>query len=314
MSIRHPIHHDKTMNCRLFINNDAGYLLNMHLYQEITDPQTGIIKFCSLSSGPELGPWHGLPVSTPYMTKDFLETKRSKALALETTFVYDFPDIFKVGLKEMWKNHVTKNKHVKIPTESEMFSCIELVLTKDESKVIERKRYPGENTIAMVAWKITLKTPECPEGRDIVVIANDITVNIGSFGPKEDMLFLRASELARKLKVPRIYLAANSGARIGIAKEVFANFKVAWEDPDDPERGFKYLYLTPEDFLAMTSKGQENVVHTQLIQDDNENRYKILDIIGAEDDIGVENLSGAGMIAGKCDLSILESFSSLYVQ
>lgn len=67
----------------------------------------------------------------------------------------------------------------------------------------------------MVAWKLCLKTPEYPEGRDIVVIANDITHKIGSFGPEEDLLFLRASEYARKHGLPRIYIAANSGARIG---------------------------------------------------------------------------------------------------
>lgn len=67
----------------------------------------------------------------------------------------------------------------------------------------------------MVAWKITLNTPEYPEGRDIVVIANDITFLIGSFGPKEDIVFNLASQLSRKLKIPRIYIAANSGARIG---------------------------------------------------------------------------------------------------
>ena len=34
-----------------------------------------------------------------------------------------------------------------------------------------------------------MKTPEFPEGRDIIVLANDITYMIGSFSPKEDMLF-----------------------------------------------------------------------------------------------------------------------------
>ena len=42
------------------------------------------------------------------MTKDYLETKRSKAIALETTFVYDYPDLFKVNLKEIWKEHISK--------------------------------------------------------------------------------------------------------------------------------------------------------------------------------------------------------------
>ena len=41
----------------------------------------------------------------------------------------------------------------------------------------------------MVAWNMTMKTPECPDGRDIVVIANDMTHKIGSFGPQEDLLF-----------------------------------------------------------------------------------------------------------------------------
>lgn len=86
----------------------------------------------------------------------------------------------------------------------------------------------------MVAWKMTLKTPEYPEGRDIIVIGNDITYKIGSFGPQEDVLFLRASELARAQGIPRIYVAANSGARIGLAEEIRHMFHVAWEDPDNP--------------------------------------------------------------------------------
>lgn len=88
--------------------------------------------------------------------------------------------------------------------------------------------------IGMVAWKMTLKTPEYPEGRDIIVIGNDITYRIGSFGPREDLLFLRASELARAEGIPRIYVAANSGARIGLAEEIRHMFHVAWEDPDNP--------------------------------------------------------------------------------
>ena len=32
-------------------------------------------------------------------------------------------------------------------------------------------------------------TPECPEGREVIIIANDITHLIGSFGPVEDQLF-----------------------------------------------------------------------------------------------------------------------------
>ncbi len=105
-------------------------------------------------------------------------------------------------MKEIWKNHqnASLDGSSAIPSDADMFQCVELVLSSDETKVIERKRYPGENTIAMVAWKMTMRTPECPQGRDVIDIANDITIGIGSFGPKEDLLFLRASELSRKLR------------------------------------------------------------------------------------------------------------------
>ena len=79
-----------------------------------------------------------------------------------------------------------------------------------------------------------MKTPEYPGGRDIIVICNDITHLIGSFGPQEDELFLRASELSRDEGLPRIFIAANSGARIGLADEVRGMFQVAWLDPTDP--------------------------------------------------------------------------------
>ena len=82
----------------------------------------------------------------------------------------------------------------------------------------------------MVAWRMTIKTPEFPDGREVIVIGNDITFMIGSFGPRDDILFQKASELARKLGLPRLYLSANSGARLGLAEEIKHLFRIAWED------------------------------------------------------------------------------------
>lgn len=96
--------------------------------------------------------------------------------------------------------------------------------------------------VGMVAFRMKMKTPEYPEGRDIVVICNDITHMIGSFGPQEDELFLKASELARAEGIPRIYIAANSGARIGLAEEIKHMFQVAWIDPADP---YKVTFASP---------------------------------------------------------------------
>lgn len=109
------------------------------------------------------------------------------------------------------------------------------------------------------------------------MIANDMTHNIGSFGPQEDLLFLRASQLSRKLGVPRLYVSSNSGARIGLAEEIKHLFRVAWVDKDDPDKGFKYLYLSPKDFKTVNSV---NSVHCELIEDEGESRYKILSIVG----------------------------------
>ena len=40
--------------------------------------------------------------------------------------------------------------------------------------------------------------------------------------------------MARSQGIPFIYVAANSGARIGLAEEVKHLFKVAWKDPEVP--------------------------------------------------------------------------------
>ena len=103
----------------------------------------------------------------------------------------------------------------------------------------------------MVAWRVTILTPEYPEGREIIIIANDITNQIGSFGPDEDKLFQQASALSRELGLPRVYIAANSGARIGLAEELKHLFKVAWVDETEPDKGFKYLYLSPTDYMKV---------------------------------------------------------------
>lgn len=40
---------------------------------------------------------------------------------------------------------------------------------------VEVNRAAGLNDVGMVAWLVTLSTPECPDGRQAIIIANDIT-------------------------------------------------------------------------------------------------------------------------------------------
>lgn len=43
----------------------------------------------------------------------------------------------------------------------------------------------------MVAWRLRMRTPEYPKGRDAILIANDITFDVGSFAVEEDLVFLK---------------------------------------------------------------------------------------------------------------------------
>lgn len=63
---------------------------------------------------------------------------------------------------------------------------------------------------------------------------------------------------------------------------------------------FRYLYLSPEDYAKVSS---QNSVRAILIEDEGESRYKLTDIIGKDDGLGVENLKYAGMIAGETSLA-----------
>ncbi|XP_048240447.1 acetyl-CoA carboxylase-like isoform X4 [Haliotis rufescens] len=278
---------------RLFLTNESGYYLDISLYREVTDPRTGQVMFQAY--GAMQGPLHGLLISTPYLTKDHLQLKRFQAQSMGTTYVYDFPEMFRQSLMKLWKEHYQRHHLPPRDMPTDALVSTELVLDS-HGNLCMQKRLPGENEIGMVAWKMTLKTPEFQEGRDIIVISNDMTHKIGSFGPQEDVLFKKASELSRKMGIPRIYLSANSGARIGLAEEIKHLFRVAWVDPKDPNKGFKYLYLRPDDFKKVSAM---NSVRAELIEDQGESRYKITDIIGKDDGLGVENLRGSGMIAGE---------------
>ncbi|XP_078193325.1 acetyl-CoA carboxylase 2 isoform X5 [Callithrix jacchus] len=270
---------------RLFITNESGYYLDISLYKEVTDPRSGNIMFHSF--GNKQGPQHGMLINTPYVTKDLLQAKRFQAQSLGTTYIYDFPEMFRQALFKLWGS---PDKYPK-----DILTYTELVLAS-QGQLVEMNRLPGGNEVGMVAFKMRFKTLEYPEGRDVIVIGNDITFRIGSFGPGEDLLYLRASEMARAEGIPKIYVAANSGARIGLAEEIKHMFHVAWVDPEDPHKGFKYLYLTPQDYTRISSL---NSVHCKHIEEGGESRYMITDIIGKDDGLGVENLRGSGTIAGE---------------
>ncbi|GAA5920490.1 hypothetical protein JCM1841_003513 [Sporobolomyces salmonicolor] len=271
---------------RAIIENVSGFVVKYEAYREVTTDKGQVIL---KSIGPQ-GAFHLQPVNFPYPTKEWLQPKRYKAHVVGTTYVYDFPDLFRQAIRKQWKA-------LGKTAPAEPLVAKELVL--DEfGQPQEVSRPPGTNNIGMVGWIYTVFTPEYPNGRRVVVIANDITFKIGSFGPDEDRYFFAVTELARKLGLPRIYLSANSGARLGIAEEILDIFSVAWIDAARPEKGFKYLYLTPEKLGGLKNKGEQSVI-TKKIEEDGEIRYQVTDIIGLQDGLGVESLKGSGLIAGE---------------
>jgi len=278
---------------RIFLTKDTDYYLDLSLYYEVTDKTTRRTSFKAYNPN-KPGPLNGMQTNTAYVTKDLLQAKRFKAQNMGTTYVYDFLKLLKRALNTVWEDWAKKaGWGVSIP--ETLVSATELVLD-NQGNLIEINRQHGSNNIAMVAWKITLYTPEYPQGRSVVWIANDITCSNGSFGPKEDLLYQRASELARNEGIPRIYISANSGARVGLAEEVRNLFKIAWVDDQNYQKGFKYVYVTPNDFKKLNATKSIVAEH---VEENGESRYKILDIIGKDDTFGANCLRWSGTIAGE---------------
>ncbi|KAH8898355.1 acetyl-CoA carboxylase [Thozetella sp. PMI_491] len=293
---------------RVIITNTSGYVIQVEIYAE-RKSEKGEWVFHSISGTSKIGSMHLLPVSSPYPTKNWLQPKRYKAHLMGTQYVYDFPELFRQAIQNSWAKTVQKHPAMadKQPQVGECIEYNELVLD-DHDNLAEVSREPGTNTCGMVGWLIKAFTPEYPRGRQFVVVANDITYQIGSFGPKEDNFFYKCTELARKLGIPRIYLSANSGARLGLANELMPAFNVAWNDPGRPEAGFKYLYLTEE-----RRKQFETEVITEEVVEDGEKRHKIVTIVGAEDGLGVECLRGSGLIAGATSRAYNDIFTCTLV-
>lgn len=284
---------------RAMINNVSGYVIKSELYVEVKN-SAGDWVFKSIGTP---GSMHLRPISTPYPAKESLQPKRYKAHLMGTTYVYDFPELFRQATLSQWKKYAP---NAKVP--DDFFQSTELILD-DSDEITEVSREAGTNVTGMVGFKVIAKTPEYPRGRQIIIVANDITFKIGSFGPQEDYFFNKVTELARKLGIPRIYLSANSGARIGVAEELIPLYQVAWNEEGNPDKGFQYLYLTDEGIEKLNKNGQSKSVVTEKVVENGETRNIIKAIIGAEDGLGVECLRGSGLIAGATSKAYKDIFT-----
>merc|ERR1719454_1194707 len=272
---------------RLVASSMAGQWLKTDGYLEYLDPVTGATQaYCSVGDDEAC-------FIEPYPVASSLATKRSIARRIGTTYAYDFLGLIEKALVQDWQAAIADGRASAIPAP---LLEVEELLLDDNGVLAPGSRVVGTNDVGMVGWSVVLKTPEYPEGRPLVIVANDCTVQSGSFGVQEDEFFDAVSKYARAAGIPRLHIASNSGARIGLAEELKPYFKVAWNDASNEAAGYKYLYLTPED-AAKFGGNDGGVFHGEEIVDEGEKRFKLDDIVGQTDGLGVENLRGSGMIA-----------------
>jgi acetyl-CoA carboxylase/biotin carboxylase 1 len=250
-----------------------------------------------------------------------VQKKRFQAHKLGTTYVYDFPVVFGRAILDAWKHYKQSDpssfnkildtlpeKQLKALANHDYHGFVqaremllddkteELTLCDDE-EILRRRANSAENDRGMIAWKMDLWTPDAPKGRSIVVIANDITYQMGSFSMREHQMYQKASEYSRLHKLPRVYIAANSGARIGFAMDIKKRLNVVWKDQNNPIE-VKYL--------SVDNDGENDPILEQVEHTLVDGNQRIDAVIGKENDIGVENLVGSGLIAGETSAAYKE--------
>lgn len=101
-----------------------------------------------MTYGNKQGPLHGLAISTPYLTKDFLQQKRFQAQQNSTTYAYDIPDMFRQTTERLWEEYAKARPAVDISfPKNVLVEVVELVLVDDVLKEITRS--PGENDVSL---------------------------------------------------------------------------------------------------------------------------------------------------------------------
>jgi len=101
---------------------------------------------------------------------------------------------------------------------------------------------------------------------------------------------------------------------VGLAEELKPYIKAKWTDPEDPCKGFDYLYLEQDAF----DKFPPGTVVARESKLDDQTIYILDAIIGeglksTAGGIGVENLRGSGLIAGETSRAYDEIFTLSYV-
>ncbi|CAL2038637.1 unnamed protein product [Caenorhabditis brenneri] len=224
------------------------------------------------------------------------DLRRSLARQNRTTYIYDFPLLFawaSADSERDWKSKVEFKEL--IVNEKQQLQII------TDSEELERRAAQCLNSCSVVAWLISLTLGK-NNTLDFVLIGNDVTHQVGSFAQPEHRLFEMASKLARERKIPRVNISCNSGARIGLARDVLDVLKVKLK-PNGHD--FDYLYI---------DASEKERIGDQMVYEEEEGVLKLLAVKGKKNEyIGVENLMGSGAIGGETSRAYREIPTYCYV-
>lgn len=236
----------------------------------------------------------------PYPNLSVKEVKRLQARSGNTTYFEDWPELLRLILRKDWTTmrHARHLRRTCVPATP--LYATRLYMGHDGRTLTTE--VPEKDSSGMAVWIVEYSPPSyhdpeslVAETRRFVMVANDITFQSGSFAVPEDMVFKAASGLARKERLPFVYISANSGARLGLVQEVKKRFLVALSEKGEID----YLYLTEADYNYLTDAKKISVAAECRVVG-TEKRFVLQGIVGAADDyIGVENLRGSGLVAGE---------------
>jgi acetyl/propionyl-CoA carboxylase alpha subunit/acetyl-CoA carboxylase carboxyltransferase component len=196
--------------------------------------------------------------------------KREICYKLNTTYIYDLIEKF---------NYKKKNQ---------------LILNENNDFIVTNDFI----TDSMIVFEIILKN-----NQKFILIANDITINAGSFSWDDDKIFYEASKYCRLNNLPRIYISCNSGARLEINNLINDKFKIKWKN-NNINDGFDFIYLDDNDYMELKNE----IESTEKII--NNKHYNI--ITGIKND-GIKNLNGSALIASETSKCFDEIFTLTYV-
>ncbi|KAJ3063583.1 acetyl-coenzyme-A carboxylase, partial [Quaeritorhiza haematococci] len=121
---------------RFLISSSTGFVTRAEVYQEARDSM-GVNKLLSITSPP--GPLHNQPVNSLYPTKESIQPKRYKAHLMGTTYIYDFPELFRRAVEKKWILLKEKEPFARVP--NVILNMRELVLDEG-GELVEVFREP----------------------------------------------------------------------------------------------------------------------------------------------------------------------------